>query len=174
MFYGYVEDGLTDVGFIKYKDLNNDGVVNALDRTNIGTPYPKFTYGFNSSFSYKNVDLNIFVQGSQGNDIFWRTAYTNLNSFQRSQNQLADLFNNYWTADKPDPNAKYPKISKSTQMQGSDRFIKDGSYIRIKSMQLGYTLDARKIGKSWFNRARIYVSATNLLTITDYPCLDLK
>ena len=59
-----------------------------------------------------------------------------LNSFQRSQNQLADLFNNYSTADKPDPIAKYPKINKSTQMQGSDKFIKDGSYIKIKSSNL--------------------------------------
>ena len=171
-FYGYIEDGLDDVGFIKYKDLNNDGIINALDRTIIGNPYPKFTYGFNSNFSYKGVDLNFFIQGSQGNDIFWRTAYTNLNSFQRSQNQLADLFNNYWTADKPDPNAKYPKISKSTQMQGSDRFIKDGSYIRLKSLQLGYSIDASRTGKTWFTRARIYVSATNLFTITDYPGLD--
>ncbi|CAN5260843.1 hypothetical protein BH20BAC1_BH20BAC1_20430 [soil metagenome] len=172
VFFGYIEDGLTDEGFIKYVDINNDGIVNALDRVIIGTPYPKFTYGFTTSFAYKGVDLSIFIQGSQGNDIFFRTAYTNLNSFQRSQNQLADLFGNYWTADKPDPNAKYPKISKSTQMQGSDRFIKDGSYLRLKSLQLGYNLATTKAGMNWFTRARIYVSATNLFTITNYPGLD--
>lgn len=172
VFYGYLEDGLTDEGFIKYVDINKDGSVNSLDRIILGTPYPKFTYGFNSSISYRNFDLNIFIQGSSGNDIFWRTAFTNLNSFQRTQNQFADLFNNYWTESKPDPHAKYPKPSSSTQMLGSDRLIKDGSYLRIKSLQIGYNFNSLVTKKHWLKDLRIYFSAINLLTWTNYPGLD--
>ena len=74
-----------------------------------------------------DFDLNIFLEGVYGNKIFFQTMYTNLNSFQRGQNQMADLYGNYWTKEDPNPNSKYLKISSGTQMQASDRFIKDGS-----------------------------------------------
>jgi TonB-linked SusC/RagA family outer membrane protein len=172
MFYGYIEDGLDDKGLIKYVDINKDGAINPLDRVIIGDPNPDFMFGFNSNFSYKNFDLNIFIEGVQGNNIFFQTGYTNLNSFQRGQNQLADLFGNYWTADKPNPNAKYPKISAGTQMAASDRFIEDGSYLRVKTLQLGYNLPVNKLGVDFISKARIYVKANNLFTITNYIGLD--
>ncbi|MCB0689502.1 MAG: TonB-dependent receptor [Saprospiraceae bacterium] len=168
-FYGLLEDGLDEEGFIKYVDVTGDGLVNSLDRVILGTPYPDFIYGLNSDFKYKNFDLNIFIQGSQGNDIFFRTAFTNLNSFQRGQNQFADLYGNYWTQENPDPNAKYPKISSQTQQQASDRFIVDGSYLRLKSVQLAYSVPLKNAG---IQKCRIYLKGTNLWTLTNYIGLD--
>ena len=172
MFYGFNEDGLDDKGFIKYVDINKDGVINPLDRVIIGDPNPDFTYGFNSNFSYKGFDLTMFFEGVHGNDIFFETAYTNLNSFQRGQNQLADLFGNYWTAANPNPNAKYPKISAATQMAASDRFLANGSYLRMKTLQIGYNIPVKSIGMSAFSRARVYVRGNNLITFTNYIGLD--
>ena len=172
VFYGYQEDGLNDDGLIKYKDTDGDGIISASDRVILGSPYPDYIFGFNSNLSYKNFGLNFFLEGVQGNNIFWATAGTHLNSFQRGQNQLADIYGNYWTADKPDPNAKYPKISSATVVNVSDRFIKDGSYIRVKSIILSYNLPVKKLNISWCDRAQLYVSGANLLTFTKYPGLD--
>ncbi|ANH83933.1 hypothetical protein A8C56_13840 [Niabella ginsenosidivorans] len=172
VFYGYLEDGLDDEGFIKFVDVNKDGAITPADRVILGSPYPKYEYGFNSNFSYKNISLSVFLQGVKGNDIFFATAFTNLNSFQRTQNQLADLFGNYWTADNPDPHAKYPRLSSLTQMRPSDRFIEDGSYLRVKSVQLSYSLPVQKMKLDWLNYASIYVKATNLFTFTKYSGLD--
>jgi len=172
VFYGYQEDGLTGDGLIKYKDTDGDGIISASDRVILGSPYPDYIFGFNSNLSYKNFGLNFFLEGVQGNNIFWATAGTHLNSFQRGQNQLADIYGNYWTADKPDPNAKYPKISSATVVNVSDRFIKDGSYIRVKSIILSYNLPVKKLNISWCDRAQLYVSGANLLTFTKYPGLD--
>lgn len=172
MFYGYIEDGLDANGFIKYVDMNKDNLITPLDRVIMGNPNPDFTFGFNSNFSYKNFDLNAFIEGVHGNDIFFQTGYTNLNSFQRGQNQLADLYGNYWTADKPNPKAKYPKISSATQMLASNRFLQDGSYARLKTLQLAYNLPLKTMGVSWLNRARIYVKVNNLFTLTNYLGLD--
>jgi hypothetical protein len=171
-FYGYQEEGLDENGYIKFSDVNKDGSVTPLDRVILGTPYPDFEFGFNSNFSYKNFSLNIFLQGVKGNDIFFATAFTNLNSFQRTQNQFADLFGNYWTADNPNPNAKYPRVSPLTQMRPSNRFIMDGSYFRVKSVQLSYSLPVNRLGLNWLSYASIYLKATNLFTVTGYPGLD--
>jgi len=169
-FYGLIEDGLTDDGFIKFVDQNGDGVTNALDRVILGDPNPHIIYGFNNNFSYKNFDLVVFFEGVKGQDVFWATAGTHLNSFQRGHNQFADIFGNYWTEEDPDPNAKYPKISSVTNAQISDRYIKDGSYLRLKVITLAYNIPVSRI--SWLNSAQVYVSGTNLLTFTDYPGLD--
>ncbi len=173
MFFGLVEDGLDEEGFIQYVDQNNDGVINTQDRIIIGNPHPDFLCGFGSNFSYKNFDLNVFLEGSYGNDIFFATAGTHLSSFNRGQNQFADLFGNYWTAENPDPNAKYPKVSSATQVDVSDRFIEDGSYLRIKTIRLAYNLPTDKLGiNNWLSTAQIYFSVINLATFTDYPGPD--
>src|SRR5699024_5610247 len=124
------------------------------------------------TFSYQNFELNIFLQGVYGNEIFWRTAYTNLNSFQRGQNQLVDLMGNYWTEENPDPNAKYPKISGQTQMRPSDRFIEDGSYLRLKSLVLAYNIPVKTMEMFGLSRARLYVKGINLFTLTNYSGVD--
>ncbi len=176
-FYGLLEDGLDDDGFIKYKDVSGadgtpDGVVNTYDRVVLGSPHPDFIYGVNTTFSYKNFDLNIILDGVYGNEIFNATLGTHLNSFQRGNNQFKDIIGNYWTAENPDPNAKYPKISAATQVDVSDRFIEDGSYLRLKSIRFGYEIPIRKLGLSFFDYAQVYLSGTNLLTFTKYSGLD--
>ena len=173
MFFGLVEDGLDENGFIKYVDQNGDGVINTQDRVIIGNPYPDFLFGLGSNFSFRNFDLSIFLEGSHGNDIFFATAGTQLSSFNRGQNQFADLFGNYWTEENPDPNAKYPKPSSATQFNVSDRFIESGSYLRIKSLRFGYNLPTEKMGiSSWLKSAQLYFSAINLFTFTKYPGSD--
>lgn len=172
MFYGFTEDGLDENGYIKYVDRNRDGNITQLDRSIIGNPYPDFTYGFISNFSYKNFELNIFLEGVQGNDIWWATAGTHLNSFQRGSNQFADLYGNYWTKENPNPKAKYPKVSATSQIGDSDRFVKDGSYLRLKSIRLAYDIPIDKMNLPWINSGQIYVSGTNLFTKTNYPGID--
>ena len=176
-FYGLLEDGLDENGFIKYQDLSGpdgvpDGTVNALDRVILGSYHPDFIYGLTSNFSYKGLELNVQVEGVQGNELFNATNGTHLNSFQRGNNQFRDILGNYWTEENPNPDAKYPKISSATQITVSERFIEDASYLRIKSARLAYNLPVTKIGLNGFDMAQIYVSGTNLFTFTDYSGLD--
>lgn len=176
-FYGLLEDGLDENGYIKYVDVSGpdgepDGVINSLDRVILGSYYPDFIYGLTSDFAYKNFELNIIIEGVYGNEIFNATKGTNLNSFQRGNNQFKDIIGNYWTEEDPDPTAKYPKISASTQVTASERFIEDGSYLRLKTLRFAYNLPVSKMGVSFFNRAQIYFSGTNLLTFTNYSGLD--
>ncbi|MFC3197943.1 SusC/RagA family TonB-linked outer membrane protein [Parapedobacter deserti] len=170
--FGYLEDGLNENGLIKYKDTNGDGVVNAQDRVILGNPHPDWIYSFNSTLSYKGFNLNVFLEGVQGNQIFNATNGTHLNSFQRGSNQFRDIIGNYWTVENPDPNAKYPKISAATGVDISDRFIEDGSYLRVKNISLGYDLPVKRLGMAWCNGLHLYVSGTNLFTFTNYTGLD--
>ena len=167
IFYGYLENGYTATGNIKYKDLNGDSLVNGSDKTYIGNPNPKYIYGFNSDLSYKGFELSIFIQGSQGNDIF------NLNATQTidlgfALNQPVDEYYNHWTSSKT--SAKYPKISKSISGNISNRFVEDGSYLRFKNIQLAYTLPQTAI--KWARNLQLYISGQNLITITKYSWYD--
>jgi TonB-linked SusC/RagA family outer membrane protein len=176
-FYGLREDGLDDNGFIKYQDISGpdgmpDGAINALDRVILGSYHPDFIYGLTSNFSYKGVELNITLEGVQGNELFNATGGTHLNSFQRGNNQFRDIIGNYWTTENPDPNAKYPKISSATQVTVSDRFIEDASYLRIRSLRLAYNLPLQQIGLKGFDMAQIYFSGINLFTFTNYSGID--
>lgn len=171
-FYGYLEDGLDANGFIKYKDVHQDGVINSLDRVILGKPNPDFFYGLNTNVGYGNFQLSVFLEGVYGNQIFNATNGIHLNSFQRGNNQFTDIIGNYWTADNPNPNAKYPKISSATKVDISDRFIEDGSYLRLKSVRLAYNLPLQKWGVTWLDFAQVYFSGINLLTFTDYSGLD--
>jgi hypothetical protein len=167
IFYGYKENGYTSTGNIQYKDLNQDGAINASDKTYIGNPNPKFIYGVNSSVSYKGLELTVFVQGTRGNDIF------NMNATQTidlgfALNEPADEFSNHWTAAKT--NAKYPKVSRSISGNISDRYVEDGSYLRFKNIQLAYNLPSGLI--KWSRNIQVYVSGQNLITITKYSWYD--
>jgi TonB-dependent starch-binding outer membrane protein SusC len=176
-FFGLLEDGLDESGFIKYKDLSGpegvpDGIVNTLDRVILGSYYPDFIYGFTSNFAYKNFEFNVIIEGVNGVEIFNATDGTHLNSFQRGNNQFNAIMGNYWTAENPDPNAKYPKISSATQITVSDRFIEDGSYLRFRSLRLAYNLPVRELGISFLSRMQVYISGNNLFTFTKYTGLD--
>ena len=176
-FYGLLEDGLDEQGFIKYQDLSGpegvpDGTINALDRVILGSYNPDFIYGLSSNFSYKGIELDVQLEGVQGNELFNATDGTHLNSFQRGNNQFRDILGNYWTEENPNPNAKYPKISSATQVTVSDRFIEDASYLRVRSLRLAYNLPVSKIGLTAFDTAQLYISGTNLFTFTNYTGLD--
>lgn len=167
-FYGLQEDGLTDAGLIKFVDQNDDGSINALDRVILGDPYAAFTYGLTNSLNYKNFDLNVFIQGAGGKDLFNANKYYLASSFFRGNNNLVDV-ENRWRPDNPDPNAAYPKASAGANFQWSDRFVEDASYLRVKSIVLGYT---KQIEGSAVKSLRFFLSGENLFTITDYSWFD--
>ncbi|MCF2442700.1 TonB-dependent receptor [Dyadobacter sp. CY345] len=169
-FYGYVSKGYDDKGLVVYEDFNSNGVRDAGDKKIIGNPNPDFTYGLNSSMSYKNFDLAIFVQGSQGNDIFNLSAVNQTNDFGQALNMPKEVFENHWTPENP--NAKYPVIKTSSQPQVSDRFVENGSFLRFKNIQLSYNVPVSKLNIKWMTHAQVYVSTQNLFTITKYSWYD--
>jgi TonB-linked SusC/RagA family outer membrane protein len=172
VFYGFEENGLNEKGEIVFKDLNGDNVINNDDRTVIGNPNPDFIYGFNSTASLKNFELTFFLQGVQGMDLFNFNTSGQANSFAFGENQIQDLYGNYWTAANPNPNAKYPKLSVNTKFRESDRYVEDGSYLRLRNIVLAYNLPTADLGIKWLRNAQVYVSGQNLLTFTRYTWYD--
>lgn len=188
--YGYVEDGYFDnvaevlamkqystytekealkmVGEVKYRDLNGDGYIDKKDRTIIGDTNPKAVYGLTSNLSYRQWSLNFMFQGSQGNDIL------NLNTVDMALanvgNITTEAYNNRWTEENK-TNARYPRASMGDQrvMEISNRYIEDGSYLKMKYITLAY--DWLKPTK-FMDKLRLYVTATNVFTITDYSWMD--
>ena len=169
-FWGYKEDGLNEKGDIKYKDINGDGKIDGNDQTILGSPFPNLIYGFNSNLSYKGLNLIIFFQGVSGVKVFNSNDFMIANSMTRISNQLNDV-NDRWTLQNPNPNAKYPRAS-TTQMLVSDRFVQDADYLRLKNILLSYDLPVDKFGLKWMEGAKIYVSAQNILTFTQYHGYD--
>lgn len=167
------QDG-AEPGFFKYADLNGDGAITPDDRTFIGNPNPKFTYGLNLSFTYKNFDLSTFLYGSYGNDIFnWNRWWVDFwPSFQGQKS--TDLLYNSWTPDNT--SATVPKASNtsnfSTNTQVTSYYIEDGSYLRMKTLELGYTLPDNLTQRVNIKSLRVYMQAVNLFTITKYSGLD--
>ncbi|PWJ59394.1 TonB-linked SusC/RagA family outer membrane protein [Dyadobacter jejuensis] len=169
-FYGYVSDGYDENGYPKYMDYNESGTRDAEDKRIIGNPNPKYIYGINSNMEYKNFELTLFVQGSQGNDIFNLSAVNQTNDYGQALNMPVDVFNDHWTPTNTD--AKYPVIKTNSQPQVSDRFIEDGSYLRVKNIQLSYNLPVSSLNLKWLRNAQVYVSAQNLITFTKYSWYD--
>jgi len=188
-FYGYVTNGIfqnqqqvnayavqqpgadpynrTSPGDIKFVDLNNDGVINSNDRTYIGNPNPDFTFSLNNSFSYKNFDLQIFLQGVYGNKIFNANRIWN-QGMASAINQTSAVLNR-WTGPGTSntmPRAIYNDPNGNTRV--SNRYVEDGSYLRVKNITLGYTLPRRLSQRFSVNMARIYMSGENLWTLTNY------
>jgi TonB-linked SusC/RagA family outer membrane protein len=195
-FYGYVADGLfqtqdelaalntksptgfyqfsgTAPGDIKYKDLNGDGVVNAQDQTYIGNPNPDFTYGLNNTLSFKGFDLNIFLQGSQGNDVYNLNRYYTEGGIYGSSN-ASTLALERWTG--PNTSNYVPRAVAGDPNQNlriSSHYVENGSYMRIKLLTFGYTLPKDLFAKLVaVQRVRVYVSAQNLVTFTKYKGFD--
>lgn len=166
-------------GKFKVSDINGDGVINDDDRTVIGNPHPDFTYGINIDLSYKNLALNIFGNGSQGNDVYNYVRYfADFNTFQgnRSKRALYDA----WQPSNPtapveqwiaaNPNATVPIMDANDQISSrpSSYFIEDGSYFRLKNVQLTYTFPQNLLETAGLAAARIYVQGQNLATFTKY------
>lgn len=170
VFYGYLRDGYDENGSEKYVDLNGDGVINQNDKTIIGDPNPDFIYGLNSLMSYKGFDLSLFFQGTQGNDIVNISSIDNSLNYGYGCNLLKDVVGNNWTPENP--TAKYPKITRDQTMNFSDRLVENGSYLRLKNIELAYNFPVNKWKQNWLNKLRIYISAQNLLTFTKYSGWD--
>jgi len=160
-------------GDVKYKDQNNDGVINAKDRKHLGSPIPKVTAGLNITVSYKSWDLSVFVQGAYGQKIF-SVLNRDIEGFYRSFNVTHRYADNHWTEEGS--SNKHPRASWDASGNNaliySSRFLENGSYTRLKNVQLGYTLPASILEKYGFGTVRVYFSGTNLLTFTKYSGLD--
>jgi TonB-linked SusC/RagA family outer membrane protein len=156
-------------GYIKYKDLNGDGVLDSKDQTIIGNPNPIHTGGFSNNFSYKGFDLNVFFQWSYGNQIMNANRYTFEGELAINRNQFAS-YANRWTPENQ--NMLIPAVRGNGPLVYSSRVIEDGSYLRLKTAQLGYSLPNRLIKKMSIKSFRIYVSGQNLITWTGYSGLD--
>ncbi|MDP3668035.1 MAG: TonB-dependent receptor [Sediminibacterium sp.] len=158
------------IGRFKYEDINGDKVIDDKDRTFLGSPLPKFSYGFNMRFAYKGVDLWMFFQGASGNKIFEFTRwYTDF--FANNSNKSIRLLN-AWSLTNPDSDV--PMITTSNtnnDTRPSSYFIQNGSYLRFKTIQLGYTFRDNVLGIPG-GKMRLYVQAQNLFTITKYTGMD--
>ena len=168
----YAKDGkkiqpAAEPGDIKFVDANNDGVINDDDRVFQGSPFPDFTFALNGNMRYKNFDLSIGLQGVLGNKIYNATRQT-LEDVTKGSNFLASGLD-YWTPENK--NASHPRLTwddpnRNTRAE-SDRYLENGSYLRLRSVQLGYTFP-----QTWFKgaiqHARVYINAENLFTITSY------
>lgn len=159
------------VGDIKYKDLNGDGVINDLDKTNIGSPLPKFTFGWTNTFRYKNFDLSIFINGSYGNKVFnyldmklsaMNNVWVNTSNSVKGHANLAPInpdkvydnggrwYDDVSNVQVTNPNASIPRPTRNDPNDNdaiSDRYVEDGSYIRLKNITLGYTFPKRWLKK---------------------------
>jgi TonB-linked SusC/RagA family outer membrane protein len=160
-------------GRFKYKDVNGDGAITPDDRTFIGNPNPNFTYGLNLQFEYKGFDLSAFFYGSQGNKII-NTLRVNSDFFGTYLGGKSNDLLNAWTPGNT--NTNIPKLesvnSFSTAQVMNSFFVEDGSYLRLKSLMLGYTINSATLKKLGISRSRIYVQAANLFTITKYSGMD--
>lgn len=168
-FYGYKEIGYTATGLIKYEDKNNDGAINALDRSIIGDPNPDFIYGLNSVAKYKGFELTLFLQGTEGNDLFNLNKASSLD-MGWGLNQVEEVFTDHWTPTNTD--AKYPKPSNKINGNFSTRFVEDGSYLKFKNIQLAYSLPVKNWKKSYMKSAQLYISGQNLIVLTKYSGYD--
>ncbi|MCB0629172.1 MAG: TonB-dependent receptor [Saprospiraceae bacterium] len=152
------------LGDQKFVDQNGDGVVDNLDRTYVGDPNPDYIYSLINNFSYKNIDLSVILNGSQGNDVLF-VGDQYLGSVNRAANKLAKV-KDRWTPDNP--NTDIPRAGEVHENQVSSRIIYDGSFLRISNVTLGYNLPVNRI----FSNARIYISGQNLHVFTKYPGYD--
>lgn len=185
------------VGDIKYEDINKDGVIDEKDRTDIGSPLPKFTYGWTNTFRYKNIDLSIFLNGSYGNKVFNYNALTLTHMNSTWTNQLQSVVSKRARLEPIDASIVYADGSKwydhidnvrvknpstktpHTSIQDpndndriSDRYVEDGSYLRIKNITLGYTFPKALLSKAKIENLRVYVNIQNLYTFTKYSGYD--
>ena len=182
-FYGYKTAGLfqnaaevaaapsqtgAQPGDIRFVDVNGDKVINASDKTKIGDPFPEFTMGWNLNLEYKNFDFTAFTYASVGNDIY--SAYErNANYSNKYRGVLAR-----WTGESTTNDAKNPRYSftdGNSNIRVSDRYVEDGSFVKIKNLQLGYTFPASVTRKA-FSKLRVYVQVKNAYTFTKYTGYD--
>lgn len=164
--------GQARAGDRKYRDIDENGVIDQDDRTIIGSALPDFTLGLNNNLSYKNFTLSLFIQGSFGNDMINLNRLF-LEDMDATHNVSSEAWENRWTAENP--SNEYPRVlaNRTTDVGTiSSKFIEDASYLRLKNISLGYNLPATILQNWGLRSLRFYVSATNLITITNYSGYD--
>ncbi|MCF6222520.1 MAG: TonB-dependent receptor [Flavobacteriaceae bacterium] len=171
-FFGMNIVGFDDNGRWVYEDVNGDGVVNDEDRTKIGSPHPDFVYGINLNAAYKGFDFSAFFNGSQGNDIIdFNRIFTDFPLFVDNNRSTRVL--DSWTPNNT--NATLPALSGSlngVEINSNSYFVQDGSYLRLRNLQIGYSLSKDLTDKLKIANLRIYLQGTNLFTITGYEGID--
>lgn len=166
-FYGYISDGVNpETGELIYRDLNGDGKITSTDRAYIGDPNPDFTYGMTNSFSWKNFNLSVFIQGSYGNDIY-NASRMETEGMYDGKNQSTRVLNR-WKI--PGQITSVPKAG--FDIKNSSYFVEDGSYLRVKDISLSYNFTGGLLKKWGVTRLQPYFTATNLLTWTSYKGMD--
>ena len=184
LFYGWKTDGIfksgdqmyringsmSQPGDIKVLDLNGDGQVDLADRTIIGNPNPDYIYGFNVNLSYKGFSMRALFNGTQGNDIVNGNMYRFGYAEGTYRNIIKEAWADRWSADNPD--GAYPRLGYSSNLFAAamDRFVEDGSYLRLKNITLNYDIPIKP--DNFIDSANVYVTGTNLFTWTDYSGYD--
>ena len=186
VFYGYVTDGIfqnqsevnthavqpgAEPGDIRFRDLNNDGVINDSDRTVIGNPNPSWLFSMNNSLSYKGFELSVFLQGIAGNKIYNANNIDNT-GMAAAYNQTTDVLKR-WQGEGTSnsmPRAVFGDPNQNTRV--SDRFVENGSYLRLKNITLSYSFPRQWLQKSQIENARLSLSCENVATITGYSGFD--
>ena len=186
VFYGYVTDGIfqnqsevnthavqpgAEPGDIRFRDLNNDGVINDSDRTVIGNPNPSWLFSMNNSLSYKGFELSVFLQGIAGNKIYNANNIDNT-VMAAAYNQTTDVLKR-WQGEGTSnsmPRAVFGDPNQNTRV--SDRFVENGSYLRLKNITLSYTFPKQWLQKAQIENARLSLSCENVATITGYSGFD--
>jgi TonB-linked SusC/RagA family outer membrane protein len=166
------QDG-AGVGRFKYEDINGDGVINDNDRTKIGDPHPDLLFGMNLNMAYKNWDMSMFWNGSMGNDIFDYTALYYETPYFFNGGRSTRVLDS-WSP--TNTGAALPALSETILnnefTSANSFFVRDGSYLRLRTLQIGYTLPDTIASKLGASSARVYYNGTNLLTLTDFTGLD--
>lgn len=170
-FYGYKIDGFDSEGNFAFHDENGDGKVTADDKVVLGSSIPKLSYGLNIDLNWRNFDLSLFFNGVFGNKIFNARKYEYY--FNYANNMVTDVLNS-WTPENTTTNVPVAKVTNYNGGNSlpSEFYIEDGSYFRLKNLQIGYTLPAHLSRKAYMSRLRIYFSIQNAFTLTKYSGYD--
>jgi len=158
-------------GDVRYVDVNGDGKIDAKDQTWIGNPHPDFFFGLNTNLSYKNWDMSILFQGAYGNDIYNLMGKTMITT--ADSNKPVYYANERWAGEGTSD--KYPRMSEVSSPANqlhSSLWIEDGSYVRLKNIQLGYTINPDKLSSIGISSMRLYTSVQNVFTLTNYSGME--
>ena len=176
-FYGYEALGVDpSTGYMVFEDVNGDGQITDADRTIIGNPHPDFTGGLTNRITYKQFELNFLFQFSYGNDIFNGTRIFTESLGITGDNQSTAILNRWQQVgditDIPRATSTPNPVTKLYNNVESSRFVEDGSYLRLKTLSLGYNFSKKLLDRIGLNSMKVYFSAKNLLTFTNYSGLD--
>ncbi len=168
-FFGYVSEGVDpETGDLIFTDVDGNGIINSSDRTVIGNAQPDFIFGFTNNLSWRRFNLNVFFQGSYGNDIYNATRI-DLEGMFDSKNQSTAVLRR-WT--EPGQETDIPRVGNMANVNNSTRFVEDGSYVRLKALTLSYSIFRQSDGNKVFKNLTVYATGENLLTFTDYSGFD--